>query len=264
MGNTTVLADMLALSLVALTRCLSTVIPHQWKKICDAKPALALMFLSVWILSGITNIPFAIKSYGMELGWDCEVSQCGFRETCMIYANETVPRFIDDPEQTCDSEFYGKKMVLYLYTWILYGLCITTIILSYLGIFCKIHYSKKSLGKTKTCRRREQRKKSVTDLATREKKMTQTILILILLNMGCWIPYQLFNIIIFEVLNGKYERYSYDIVAGLYFTQFSLNFFVYVLRSEQYRKSFVYCWVKKKQEMLDSFSRIWDIELRAN
>ena len=93
---------------------------------------------------------------------------------------------------------------------------------------------------------------------TRERKMTHTILILILLNMICWIPYQLANIVIFEVLEGKYEKWHYDIVVGLYFTQYGLNFFVYVLRSEQYRKSFSYCWRKTRQDVSDSFSRIRD------
>ena len=137
-----------------------------------------------------------------------------------------------------------------------------TIVLSYFVIYCKIHNSKKSIDSTKTCRRRD-RKKSVTDLTAREKKMTTTILILILLNMVCWLPYQLNNIVILEIMGENYDRFTNDIFAGIYFTQFSLNFFVYVLRSEQYRKSFAYCWTKKKQQMWDSFSRVWDIELRA-
>ena len=258
MGNTTVLADMLAMASVALTRALSTIIPHKWKRICERKLVLPILFVSVWMLSGITNIPYFIKAYGTEVGWDCTYGQCGFRSTCLAYNNESVPRFIDNPEEKCNSSFYGNTKVLYLYTWILYGISLVIIVLSYVVIFCKIHYSKKSIDNTKTIRRKANRKKSVTDLSTREKKMTITILILILLNLTCWIPYQLFNVIIFEVVGEDFEKFYYDFVIGLYFTQFSLNFFVYVLRSEQYRNSFVYCWTKKKQEMFDSLSRAWD------
>ena len=77
-------------------------------------------------------------------------------------------------------------------------------------------------------------------LGKREKKMIWTVFILIMLNIICWLPYQLFNALIYDVIGDDFQRFYYDIFYALNFTQFCLNFFVYIARSTQYRKAFRY------------------------
>ena len=261
MGNTTVVADMLALAFVALARGLTTIFPHQWGVICNGKRNLGLIFSCIWILSAITNIPHAFKRGGVELGWDCSVGGCGYRTTCMTYGNDTLPRLVDDPEIICDSIFYGNGSALYLYTWVLYSISIVIIIGSYLAIFWKIEKTKENVDKMMTCGSLDRQPSSCASLAATERKMTYTVLILILLNMVCWLPYQLFNLVYIEGVvkfGPSFERYYYDLFVGLYFTQYALNFFVYVVNSGQYRKSFSYFFIQNKHETLESISKIWE------
>ena len=84
---------------------------------------------------------------------------------------------------------------------------------------------------------------SIAALDKRERQMTWTILILILLNLLCWLPYQLSNIYIFVTRSEhtkSSENFYFDVFIGIFFTQYSLNFFVYIVRSDQYQKAFLY------------------------
>ena len=237
-GMLTVTGDALALAFVALTRYLNTFFPKRWSNICDKKINTSFMLLAIWLLSGIQVIPFAFKSYGLELGWDCEVGGCGFRKTCMIYENETIPRLILDPEYLCDSPFYANITFIYSYSLTSYIASMAIIAGSYSSLLYKVHISRRSF-------KGESDRKLTETLEKRERKMTLTILILILLNLFCWLPYQLSNIYIFATRSEHVkssEQFYFDLFIAIYFTQYSLNFFVYIVRSEQYRKAFLYFW----------------------
>ena len=190
---------------------------------------------------------------------------------------------------------------MYLYTLIWYAICIATIVISYAAIFWKLRKIKKlveelKITREKSCKRYGSRKEKndeifrknsqimkklnygigkrsetkledkrpETNLDATETKMTYTILILISLNLSFWLPYQLFNIFIFELVKDKFDRAYYDIFRGVYFSQYLLNFFVYSARSEQYRKAYSYFWKKKKEQTLESLTRIWDHELSSH
>ena len=224
MGNLTVSADAIALAIVALTRCLNTLMSQTWSKFCDRKINLVFIFSGVWV----------------EPGWDCEGRGCGYRVTCMVFGNSTVPSFINNPEKICEFPFHGAHSILYAYSIILYVACMVIIAVSYSALFYKVQRSRRVL--------------QISDANTnaildkREKKMIRTVLILMILNIICWLPYQLFNAIIVEVVGSDFERFYYDMFYALYFTQFSLNFFVYIARSEQYRKAFGYYLIHLKSK----------------
>ena len=231
MGMVTVSADAITLALIAISRCLNMIIPQRWENFCGTNSKLGLLLISVWVVSGIQLIPFGFKNYGVEPGWDCEIGVCGFKTTCMVLDNTTIQKFIGDPEKICHHSFSEGITVMSSYVFIVYGMCIASISTSYLIIFYKSRNSRKEV---------ERSGNKNADLNNRVIKMTWTISILIILNITCWLPYQIFNILIFDVFGPNFEHFYYDIVTALYFTQFSLNFFVYVARSEQYRKAFVY------------------------
>ena len=239
MGMLTVSGDAIALAFVALTRSLNTHFPKKWSIICERKRNISLMFLSIWLISGIQIIPFAFKSYGMEFGWDCDVGGCGYRQTCMIYENETVPRSIRDPEYLCDSPFYSNITFVYSYSLTIYIISMILIGASYFSLLYKAHLSRKNLQQC------ENDERLTAALDKRERHMTWTILILILLNLLCWLPYQLSNIYIFVTRSEHSktsENFYFDVFIGIFFTQYSLNFFVYIVRSDQYQKAFLYFW----------------------
>ena len=238
-GTLTVSADAIALALIALTRSLHVYFPQRWRSICDRKRYISFIFLSVWVLSGIQNIPFAFKSYGMEFGWDCDVGGCGYRQTCMIYGNDTLPRLILDQGYVCDSPFYANTTFLYSYSLTIYIASMVLIVISYVSLIHKANVSKHNL---QSC---ENDERMIATLNDRERRMTWTILILILLNLLCWLPYQLSNVYIFATRSEHIkssEQFYFDIFTAIFFTQYSLNFFVYIVRCDQYRKAFLYFW----------------------
>ena len=110
---------------------------------------------------------------------------------------------------------------------------------SYFSLLYKAHISRKNLQQC------ENDERLTAALDKRERHMTWTILILISLNLLCWLPYQLSNIYIFVTRSEhtkSSENYYFDVFIGIFFTQYSLNFFVYIVRSDQYQKAFLYFW----------------------
>jgi len=87
--------------LVALSRCPNVVRPKFWSSLCDKKITLLLMMLGAWVLGATIVFPITFgnfDSYGIKPGWNCNAGTCGYVNTCMFYGNNSMPRYIDNPE----------------------------------------------------------------------------------------------------------------------------------------------------------------------
>ena len=242
-GQVTVSADMTAIALVSLTRCLNIMIPKKWDLICDKTTNLIMMMLSVWLLSIMSLFPYFFKSYGVEPGWDCEAGGCAFRWKYMINNNETVPSYIQDPEKICDSQFDCKISFMYLYFLIKYSFCILVCMMSYAVLLFKVHSSKKNLKGPEN---------KVTNSDDTERRMSLTILMLITMNIVCLLPFLVYYVVGFEKWGTSRSfraSIQFEMVEALYVSQFALNFLVYVARSDQSRKAFVLYWQYIKSKL---------------
>ena len=109
------------------------------------------------------------------------------------------------------------------------------ICISYVVIRCKVHNSTKYFI---------DRQQSNSSLSQRDIKLTQTILILVILNFFCWLPYVVLITAALDLTSAhkpsSAKQYILKIMlVSMFESQYALNFFVYVARSEQYRNAFL-------------------------
>ena len=169
-GVVTLVADMLAIAIVALSRCLDMVMHQKWTEFCDRKRNIAMLLLIVWIPGLIALlISLIIEWHGVEPGWNCETGGCGFVRSCTH--NEDVS--MDDLKglKNCNTGLDVWRLS-YFSTIIVPTCSLLIICISYVVIRCKVHNSTKYFI---------DRQQSNSSLSQRDIKLTQTILILELL-----------------------------------------------------------------------------------
>ena len=235
-GMSIFVADILALALVALSRCLDTVLTTKWTDFCSKRRNSTMLFLLCWAISlMVIPVMLTIHSYGIEIGWNCETGGCGFIRNCKKLENFIqLSRYIQKPENC--SVPMGIWRNIYIFVFLVPVFSILTIICSYSIIFCKVHQSKSNFSNEE---------RTFNFLRKRQKKMTCTTLILISLNVIFWlIPFVIMTITYdkklsaaWKPMNGK-NYIAYSVFINIFEIQYALNFFVYIFRSPQYRSAF--------------------------
>ena len=111
-GLATFVADMLGLSLVALSRCLDMIMVKKWTVFCSKKKNIFILFLLVWILGLVSIIVMLIvKSRGVEIGWNCETGGCGFICNCDVLGKTDLQLSGEDNTVYCNGEIQIWKLV---------------------------------------------------------------------------------------------------------------------------------------------------------
>ena len=234
-GVVTLVADMLAISIVALSRCLDMVAHQKWVDFCDKKRNISVLILISWVPGMIALlISLIIESHGIEPGWNCETGGCGFIRTCRLPDGEDIDGTIRNGLRACESGM-GVWRLSYFSTIIVPSCSLIIIGISYVVIYCKVHNS------TKYFIGREQMNSSLND---RDIKLSKTILILVIMNFFCWLPYVVLITAAIDLTNEPQPATSKHyilrvILVNMFESQYALNFFVYVARSEQYRNAFL-------------------------
>ena len=236
-GMSVFVADMLALALVALSRCLDIVLTIKWTDFCSRKRNIFVLFLLCWTI-GLIVIPIALTlhSYGIEMGWNCETGGCGFIRNCeeLEYSNQ-LSKYSENPGQCSVPMQIWRK--IYIVIFFVPAISLLTIIISYSIIFYKVHESKRNFTN-------EERTFNI--LKKRQMKMTCTTLILILLNVLFWLMALCVIAVSYDKklsdswkpMNAE-EYVAYSVFINIFEIQYALNFFVYIYRSPQYRAAFL-------------------------
>ena len=243
-GMSIFVSDMLALALVALSRCLDTVLRVKWTDFCSKRRNVLMLFTICWII-GLMVIPvmLLIHSHGIEMAWNCETGGCGFIRNCRkledsIHLSTSMPKKLNeyvDNTGKCSVKMEIWRKV-YIFIFVVPVTALMVIICSYSIIFIKVCQSKRNFS---------DEKRTFNILKKRQMKMIRTTLILILLNVIFWI--MAFTIIAlrydkklsdsWKPMNTK-EYIAYSIFVNVFEMQYALNFFVYIYRSPQYRSAF--------------------------
>ena len=239
-GVATMVVDMLALTLVALSRCLDIAMKEKWTKFCEKWRNISFLIFPTWII-GITTVVFffIIEQDGIETGWKCETGGCGWIHSCDKY---TVPNSEIGMYKNC-SKGTPLWRLTYFATLFIPSICIMVIIVSYIGIWYKVRRSTKyfqSLGVNPITPSPVLHTKQ---LSQRDIKMTKTILILIVTNLLFWLPY---GLLINTALDLTVEPQPYTkeqyivtvVLVAIFESQYAINFFIYMARHEQYRNAF--------------------------
>ena len=236
-GMSIFVADMLALALVALSRCLDIALTTTWTNFCSKRRNVFMLFVLCWAI-GLMVIPImlTLHSYGIEMGWNCETGGCGFIRNCKVLENSIQLNQHEEPTGKCYVPMEIWRTIYSIIFFVPFS-SLLVIICSYSIIFWKVHQSKRNFLK-------EERILNI--LKKRQLKMTCTTLILILLNVLFW----LMAIAIIAVrydkklsdpwkpMNTK-EYMAYSVFINIFEIQYALNFFVYIFRSPQYRSAFI-------------------------
>jgi hypothetical protein len=234
-GVVTLVADMLAIAIVALSRCLDMVMHQKWSEFCDRKRNIAMLLLIAWVPGLISLlISFIIEWHGVEPGWNCETGGCGFVRSCThnAYENASVDNL--NGLKSCKAGL-GVWRLSYFSTIIVPTSSLLIICISYVVIRCKVRNSTKYF---------KDRQQVNSTLSQRDIKLTQTILILVVLNFFCWLPYVVLITAALDLTSAHTpstdKQYILKILlVSMFESQYALNFFVYVARSEQYRNAFL-------------------------
>ena len=232
----TVTSDMLAMALIATSRYLHISYKDKWNQICDKKRNIILLIFLSWF-PGILSLPFltVMKFHGTVVsGWDCRYGACGFIQSYEYGLNHTSAR---DDEKTVYHELWN---IMYFYTLLIPLFSITTMLVSYILIWSKVHKSTKFLVGTDSM---------IQILNEREAKMTKAISILMFCSFLCWLPLPVLNLVFL-----KFEKKDdfdttddftsssyllYVIIQSVFVSQYALNFFIYISRSDQFRDAFL-------------------------
>ena len=236
-GLSVFVADMLALALVALSRCLDIVLTIKWTYFCSRKRNIFVLFLLCWTI-GLMVIPLALTfhSYGIEMGWNCETGGCGFIRNCKKLENSNqLSKYTENTGQcSVPMEIWRK---IYIVIFFVPAISLLTIIISYSIISYKVHESKRNFTNES---------QTFNILKKRQIKMTCTTLILILLHGLFWlmafcaiaISYDKRLSDSWKPMNAE-EYVAYTVFINIHEIQYALNFFVYIYRSPQYRSAFL-------------------------
>ena len=241
-GAATMVVDMLALSLVALSRCLDMVINEKWANFCEKWRNIFCLISSTWIVGVITVIFFfIIEEDGIETGWKCETGGCGFIHSCEKHIEPNPSIGNQNKYKNC-AEGISLWRLTYFATLFVPAFSIMIIILSYVGIWYKVRKSTKYFQSQHNPVPSNPILHS-KQLSQRDIKMTKTILILIVLNLLFWLPYGLLinTALDLTVEPSPYTKKEYIVtvvLVAIFESQYAINFFVYMARHEQYRNAF--------------------------
>ena len=205
----------------------------------------------------------------IEVGWNCVFGQCTYMNACEKAINDTIQGFDVDYELGCRSSsltphtIFSRGSIIWIlpmYVFPIIAIFITMI--SYAMIWNKVRQSRRHFLQSDSCN---------VIFSHREIRMTWTILILIIINVVCWLPYIIFPLALdfpiddMDINTMDEGRFVlYWILNNIFRSQYALNFFVYVFRSEQYRNAFydflgLFC--GKKFERNESF--YYQVEMRG-
>ena len=240
-GITTIGADMLALALIAVSRCIGMTWQLKWNQFCDRKRNIfLLMFVVCWVPNIFCPVVlYYIKTNGFEPGWNCEYGGCSFIQHCQI---EEVPQmqYRLHVHENLQNQFdiicnFNALNLVYIYTVGVPVAAILIIIVSYLCIWNRVHDSSKNFKDSDH---------NTAALHHREMKMSLTILILIVLTFVLWLPLSLAHLFIFDFhtrfsASSGTEYTCFVILFSIFESRFAVNFFFYAARSEHYRNSFL-------------------------
>ena len=234
-GVMTLVGDMLAITLVALSRCLDMVITEKWNRFCDKRRNILLLLLVVWVPSLIAlMISFIIQSYGISAGWQCETGGCGFIHACNKYENISIHESLESRIFENCNEGMDIWRLSYYSTIGVPTVSLGIIVLSYLVIWYKVRQSTKYFTNTQDG--------PTESLNQRDLRMTQTILLLIMLSFTFWLPYGVLINTALDLTNHPKPstaiQYVIKIVlVSVFESQYAINYFIYVARHEQYRNA---------------------------
>jgi hypothetical protein len=240
-GITTIGADILALALIAVSRCIDMTWKMKWNEFCDRKRNIfLLMFVFCWVPTIFCPVLlYYIKINGFEPGWNCEYGGCSFIQHCQI---EELPemQYRLHVHQNLQSQIdvkcnFDALNLVYIYTVGIPVVAILIIIVSYLCIWKRVHESSRNFKDSDH---------NTRALHNREVKMSLTILILIILTFVLWLPLSLAHLFIFDfhtrfAASSGTEYTWFVILFSIFESRFAVNFFFYAARSEQYRNSFL-------------------------
>ena len=234
-GVVTLVADMIAICIVALSRCFDTIMRQKWTEFCDKKRNLAILFSVIWIPSLIALLnSFIIEWHGIVPGWHCETGGCGFIRTCGHGEGADISAISPSDPGGCNAGMEIWRLA-YFSTICVPTFSLIVIAISYLTIWCKVHRSTRYFVNGELPN---------LSLSQRDIKMTHTILILVVLNFMCWLPYVVLVTVALDYTSepkpSTAGKYILKIILICCFeSQYALNFFIYVARSEQYRNAFL-------------------------
>ena len=232
----TVTSDMLAMALIATSRYLDISFKEKWNQFCDLKRNVMVLLILSW-LPGLLALPLLtfIDFYGtVQSGWDCRYGACGFIET-----HEDGENYRSTADGYTNS-YGGLWNLMYFYTLFVPLFSITTMLVCYLLIWHRVHKSAKFLSGTDSM---------IRTLNEREAKMTKAISILMFCSFLCWLPLPVLNIVFLTFADNNDSKHAnvstnssymlYVIIQSVFVSQYALNFFIYISRSEQFRDAFL-------------------------
>ena len=239
-GMATIGSDMLSIMMISLSRCLNIAYNQKWNDFCDRKRNLGVLLILVWIPSLCFTIILE-NLHCIEPEWNCETGGCAYVQSCI--ADEK--SLVQNNQSNWDShtvKVFNLQGAMNLYEVGFPIFTVATMAVSYIVIWRKVRLSKKNFseagGNAPAC------------LSKREMKITMTILILIISNIICWLPYCLFRMVtgyrIFMLQsktayypNNTFDYIMYIISITIFESQYLVNFVLYVIRCTQCRKAFL-------------------------
>ena len=213
----------LGLSLIGISRCLDFTIKTKWENWADEIIHPILLIVCSWLPGIILMIPSLTN---FSVGWHCGVG-------------------------TCDFNYSNELMILWVDVFLIFSMLV--MIFCYLVIWSKARKSKETIEQLNSL---ETRRKSLLEMALeiRNKKMTRTILFLILMHICCNLPVVVYNIYytiqleiaeeqsIIAVLPFIHSSAFYYVMNILYGSQSAINFFIYAFTNEHYKTAYIEFW----------------------
>ena len=238
------IADVSAFTFIAISRCLSINLGHKWAQFCERKLNISILISIFWLPSlSVFLMQIIPETPQIEVGWNCVFGQCTYMNTCQKNTNSVNQTYIQDYEGKCLPASLTTHTIMFRNSWLwilpMYVFPIIAIFITmicYASIWNKVRHSRRLFLQNDMYNEA---------LNHRDIKMTWTILILIIINVFCWIPYIIFPLAldfpidemdINKMDEGRYILYW--ILNNIFRSQYAINFFVYVFRSEQYRNAF--------------------------
>ena len=196
----------MSVAMIAVSRCLTLTKPELGQKLFSGFYG-KLVIVLIWIYANILMVPMYMPSLELEsFGYNCRVGKCDF-----------IP-----------SKNGHNGLQVYLYAIGFSVPCIMTS-LSYIMICWYVRSTNKYL--------KEVGHGNIRKIITkREIRTTWTLFMICFCYFLFVMPMALVNMIDVE---GEYPHVHLALFC-LYWLQYSLNFFVYAARSEQYRKAYSY------------------------
>ena len=198
----TIILEVMGLNIISISRCLDLNKKQLWNTCTQKRIKVFLVLVLVWLPGVLSLIP-SVK--GSDAGWDCRVGQCA-------------------------NWYYSVSDTLYFL--IINIISMLTIIICYLLIWRKAHQSTVSITTLGNIN---------IDLQNRESKLTKMILLLVFVSGMCNLILVVF-IGSLAISSLSAEITIYFVTVSVYESQFALNFFIYALKNDDYRKAYRDYW----------------------